>query len=120
MPFPNLPPTAPDRPDLLQIYLVELDDEEETDGESDPAHAGASASNVDVQQTEPPSDSGSDSDAEPELSIDRAEQLPEISPVMFSRPRSTGSDRPPFELIDKMPSGSLTHLTPPTQKEGET
>ena len=102
MPFPNLPPTAPDRPDLLQIYLVELDDDEETDGESDPAHASASASNVDVQQTEPPSDSGSDSDAEPELSIDRAEQLPEISPVMFSRPRATGSDRPPFELIDKM------------------
>ena len=102
MPFPRLPPTAPDRPDLLRIYLVELDDEEETDVESDPAPASASASNVDVQQTEPPSDSGTDSDPEPESSIDRAEQLPEISPVMFSRPRATGSDRPPFELLDKM------------------
>ena len=101
MPFPDIPPTAPDRPDLCQIYLVELDDDEETEVEPDPAHASASASNVELQPA-PPSDSGSDSDAEPESSIDRAEQLPEISPVMFSRPRATGSDRPPFELIDKM------------------
>jgi hypothetical protein len=36
----------------------------------------------------------SDSDAEPESSIDRAEQLPEISPLMFSRPSATGNDRP--------------------------
>ena len=81
MPFPITPPTAPDRPDLLQIYLVELDDEEETDGESDPAHASASASYVGVQQPEPLSDSGTDSDPEPEVSIDQAEQLPEISPT---------------------------------------
>ena len=101
MPFPAVPPTAPDRPDLHQIYLVELDEDEETEVEPDTAHASASASNV-VVQPEPHSESGSDSDAEPESSIDRAEEFPQISPVMFSRPRATGSDRPPFELIDKM------------------
>ena len=50
------------------------------------------------------SDDGDHSDDQAEASIEQAAAYTNISPVMFARPRpfATGSDKPPYELIDKL------------------
>jgi RNA polymerase sigma factor (sigma-70 family) len=37
-----------------------------------------------------------------EVSIEQAATYKNIAPVMFTRPLATGSDRPPYELLDKL------------------
>ena len=79
-----------------------MDDEEEHDSEIDPAPVSATTTpDVDVQSSEA-SDHSLHSDDEAEASIEQANAYKNISPVMFTRPLATGSDKPPYELIDKM------------------
>ena len=83
------------------MYLVALDDEEEHDSETQPAHVCADPK-PDVDVNSDTSDDGYHSDTIPEASIERATAYANISPVMFTRPLATGSDKPPYELLDKM------------------
>ena len=79
-----------------------MDDEEEHDSEIDPAPVSATTTpDVDVQSSDA-SDHSFHSDDEAEASIEQANAYKNISPVMFTRPLATGSDKPPYELIDKM------------------
>ena len=81
---------------------MSLDDEEEHDSEIDSAPVCADPKpDVDVHSSDT-SDDGEFSDTQEEASIEQAASYADISPVMFTRPLATGSDKPPYELIDKM------------------
>ena len=81
---------------------MSLDDEEEHDPEIEPAPVCADPTrNVDVDSSDS-SDVGDYSDDQAEVSIEQAATYKNIAPVMFTRPLATGSDKPPYELLDKM------------------
>ena len=79
-----------------------MDDEEEHDSEIESAPVCADPTrNVDVDSSDT-SDLGDYSDDQEEVNIEQAATYENIAPVMFTRPLATGSDRPPYELLDKM------------------
>ena len=81
---------------------MSLDDEEEHDPEIEPAPVCTDPTrNVDVDSSDS-SDVGDYSDDQAEVSIEQAAAYKNIAPVMFTRPLATGSEKPPYELLDKM------------------